>query len=117
MKLVDEIEINNFSIKFYFGMNIDIILKHPNDGSSGFIYCFIESFKEEMIRFKREIKIDDLFENKRVNIDNLSNFDINNSYVCIYQTGELQNETFKIVKEILLNNKGNASRNLTKLSL
>ena len=49
MILIDEIIVDNVNIKFYEGMDFDLLLNHSRDGSDGFVFCFIESWVNEVV--------------------------------------------------------------------
>jgi hypothetical protein len=97
MNLIESIKINNENYRFYDGVDIDIIMKHPKDGSQGHIYCFFESFITEVKNWERASKINCVLLNE---IPKKFNFDeIENDYVSLYQNcGVSTYELFKIVK-------------------
>lgn len=85
MTLIDEVYFNENSIvKFYEGVDFDVLIDHPKDGRSGFIFCFIENWKKEVKSFNRQNKINSLVENKQ--FTKFSWESINNNFISIYQT-------------------------------
>lgn len=83
MTLIDEIFIDNVKIKFYDGIDFNLATNHPKDGSEGFIYFFIDSWSSEVISRRRNDKIDSILNGEPL----LSNEELNNNYIVIYQTG------------------------------
>ena len=84
MILIDEIIVDNVNIKFYEGMDFDLLLNHAKDGSNGFIFCFIESWVKESQSYNRNNKLKSVIDNTEY-----SEFDwedISNDYISVYQT-------------------------------
>ncbi len=84
MILIDEIKVDNVNVRFYEGMDFELLLNHAKDGSNGFIFCFINNWVTEVKSYNRQRKllsvVDDL---------NYEEFDwekINNDFISIYQT-------------------------------
>ena len=97
MILISEIEVEGTKVKFYDGIDLDIAMKHPTDGSNGFIYCFVDSWVSEVKKHQRSSKIDsilDEFEYKEFGSE-----DINNNYICIYQTNGDLEVVYNTIKE------------------
>ena len=84
MTLIEEIEQKGTNIRFYNGVDFDILMKHSKDGSEGFIFCFMDSWVKEVQQYNRDNKLKSVINNTEY-----SDFDwdnINNNYICIYQT-------------------------------
>ena len=84
MILIEIIDYKGTSIKFYNGIDFDVLKKHAKDGSNGFIFCFMDSWKKEVNKHNRENKINSLIEGS--NYEDFKWEDINNNYISIYQT-------------------------------
>jgi hypothetical protein len=84
MILIDEIIVDNVNIKFYEGMDFDLLLNHNRDGSDGFIFCFIESWVNEVKSYNRQRKVVSLVDN--TNYEEFEWEEINNNYISVYQT-------------------------------
>jgi hypothetical protein len=100
MILIDEIEIKGTIIKFYDGIDIDTVLSHPKDGSHGIIYCFFDSWKDELKKYNRDLKITSILENIK-NHSIKSSLEIDNDYTIMYQTNGYTEEVYKAVKNQL----------------
>jgi len=98
MVLIDETYIDDLIIKFYDGIDFNMILEHPKDGSKGFIYFFIGNWVEEMKIYKRDNKIDHIFGKP---ILDFNSDEIENNYIVIYQTNGHTMEIYKIIRERL----------------
>lgn len=83
MTLIDEIVVMDIPVKFYEGINFDDVIKHPKDGSDGFIIFFINKWAEEVHLYNRDKKIDSIINNSKFR--EFESEDIENSYVSIYQ--------------------------------
>jgi hypothetical protein len=84
MILIDEIIVENVNIKFYDGIDFDLLLNHSRDGSDGFIFCFINNWVTEVKSYNRQRKLTSV-------VDDISyeEFDwekIDNNYISVYQT-------------------------------
>jgi hypothetical protein len=84
MILIDEIIVDGVNIKFYKGVDFDLLLSHNRDGSNGFIFCFIESWVKEMKIYNRQRKLVSLVDG--VDYEEFEWEMINNNYIAIYQT-------------------------------
>jgi hypothetical protein len=84
MILIDGIIVDNVNIKFYKGMDIDLLLNHNRDGSNGFIFCFIDSWISEVKSYNRQRKLASLVDD--IDYEEFEWEMINNNYICIYQT-------------------------------
>ena len=103
MNLIEELFFQENLVKFYSGINFDVLIDHPKDGSSGFIFCFIESWKRELDVYNRTNKLNSILNNNEYNKFEWES--INNNFICIYQTEGIGYEVvYKTVKDKLLNN-------------
>jgi hypothetical protein len=84
MKLIEKKEIGGVNYQFFDGIDFDMIDKHPKNGSSGFLYFFINSWVEEVKRFERESTINSVLDGKKIKKINTKQME--NDYICIYQT-------------------------------
>lgn len=84
MILIDEIIVDNINIKFYEGMDFDLLLNHSRDGSDGFIFCFIENWVNEVKSYNRQRKLTSVVDG--VNYEEFEWEEINNNYISVYQT-------------------------------
>lgn len=98
MVLIDDIIVDNVEVRFYEGMDIDMLLNHPKDGTRGFIYCFIGNWVNEIKTYNRQRKISSVIDDikyKEFEWDN-----INNNYICIYQTeGMLIKDVYETIRK------------------
>lgn len=84
MILIEIMSYKGTNIEFYNGIDFDVLKNHAKDGSDGFIFCFMDSWKKEVNKHNRENKINSLFEGS--NYEDFKWEDINNNYISIYQT-------------------------------
>ena len=84
MTLIDKMILDDINVKFYKGIDFDILLNHPKDGSNGFIYCFIDNWVSEIKVYNRQRKILSVIDDVKYKEFDWSNID--NNYICIYQT-------------------------------
>ena len=68
MRLIDEIVVKNINIKFFDGVDFDLVFKHPKDGSDGFLIFFIKSWMDEIKIYNRNSKIESVLNNTHLNI-------------------------------------------------
>jgi hypothetical protein len=102
MTLIETIFVDDKEVSFYNGIDFDIIINHPKDGSNGFIFCFIDSWVKSVKSWERESKIDSVLTNELVK--KFNNQDIENNYVAIYQLdGTEPGVLFQIIKEKVIN--------------
>lgn len=98
MTFLDKIFIGNISVEFWSGFDVDEILKHPKDGTKGFMIVLINSIEEEKIRFQRDSKLRQIFGEEGLDFDNLLS-KLNNSYISLYQTRGENELLLNILKE------------------
>ncbi len=97
MNLISKIEIDNTIVKFYDGIDLEILTKHPKDGSGGFIFCFIDKWLDEVKKHHRESKIDSILTNSEYK--EFNSLEIDNNYVCIYQTDGYLEAIYESIKK------------------
>ena len=57
MTLIEKIKVDEIDVSFYNGIDIDFVINHPKDGSSGFIFCFIDNWvKDEGYDFAIKVR-------------------------------------------------------------
>jgi hypothetical protein len=92
MIFLDEIEVEKIVVKFWKGIDIEKISKHPKDGSDGFMIVLFDSIRQEKIDYKLSAILDD----SKVDFEIFINT-VNNPYVMIYQSGvNLSTDDFKV---------------------
>jgi hypothetical protein len=102
MTLIEKIKVDEIDVSFYNGIDIDFVINHPKDGSSGFIFCFIDNWVKEIKKWERESKIDSVLVGK--NFRKFDSKSLDNNYVAIYQLqGTEPGTLFKIIKDKVLN--------------
>lgn len=84
MTLIENLKFGDNKIIFYYGVDFDRLIRHSKDGSEGFIFCFIDSWKREIEKYNRDKKINSIVEN--LEFENFNWESINNNYISIYQT-------------------------------
>lgn len=94
MTLIDEIYKDDNRIRFYDGIDFDMVRNHSSEGLDGMVYFFIDSWKTELIRSKRDNKINEII-GDGLNIDIE---DIDNNYMVIYQTEGHTMEVYKTIR-------------------
>jgi len=96
--LIEKINHMNYDIYFYDGIDFEMIRKH-NDDSGEFLIFFIKSWKDEVIKYRRDKKI------KNILYDIDDKFDpdlIEKNTVAIYLTNGYVMETYKSIKEKII---------------
>lgn len=103
MTLIEEIEQKRVNIRFYNGVDFDILINHSKDGSDGFIFCFMDSWIKEVQKYNRDNKIKSVINNTEY-----SDFDwdsIDNNYICIYQADGIGIDIlYQAIREKVINN-------------
>jgi hypothetical protein len=84
MNLIYKNIVNNLEIKYYEGIDFDIVKEHPKDGSNGMLIFLIFSWKKEVNKWKRNSLISELLDEKKPDKWDLSNID--NNFISIYQS-------------------------------
>lgn len=106
MTLIEELRHGVNLIRFYEGCDFDVLINHPKDGTSGFIICFIQNWKNEVISYDRQKKLNSIISENKFKSFNWES--INNNFISIYQTEgvglELIYQTIrgKVIKNNLL---------------
>lgn len=99
------IEIIDDNIFLYKGIDFELGLHHPKDGSNGFLIFFTTNYERDFMSFSRNQKLEYLInDNPIVDYSKYDIAGINNSYILIYQTGNNFQELYDIVKSKILNN-------------
>ncbi len=102
MTLIETMNIDNNQINFYDGVDFDILIGHPKDGSKGFLICFLESWINEVKIYNRNNKIKSVF-----NKEEYSDFEwekINNNFISIYQADGIGVfEIYKVIRNKFIN--------------
>ncbi len=102
MTLIETMNIDNNQINFYDGVDFDILINHPKDGSKGFLICFLESWINEVKIYNRNNKIKSVF-----NKEEYSDFEwerINNNFISIYQADGIGVfEIYKVIRNKFIN--------------
>jgi hypothetical protein len=102
MTLIYEEFIKGYQWKFFEGMDFEISMKHPKDGSDGFLVFLIDNWEVEIKKQRRQNKINTVLTGKK--IKTLGFEDINNTFVCVYQKSGIENMEFiEIIKKKTLN--------------
>jgi hypothetical protein len=84
MILIDKIIVDNINIKFYEGMDFDLLLNHAKDGSDGFIFCFINNWVTEVKSYNRQRKLSSVVDDTEY--EEFEWEKIDNNFISIYQT-------------------------------
>lgn len=98
MTLIDELKIEFRTIRFYDGIDFDMIHNHKGND---FLIFFIKSWKDEIKKWERDSKLNKLLYDK-----DYIDFDVHNmenNYVCIYQVGDNLPGVLEVVKKRLIN--------------
>jgi hypothetical protein len=96
MNLIYESYNSGINIKYYEGIDFNLVLKHPKDGSKGMLIFFIEKWQNEVNQWKRDNKIKKILGDEHVD-NNL--FEIDNNFVAIYQSDGLSiQELYKTIR-------------------
>ncbi len=102
MTLIETMNIDNNQINFYDGVDFDILIDHPKDGSKGFLICFLESWVNEVKIYNRNNKIKSVF-----NKEEYCDFEwekINNNFISIYQADGIGVfEIYKVIRNKFIN--------------
>lgn len=99
MRILESVTINNIVLNFWEGFDIDIINKHPNSGSDGFMVVIIDSYSNLKLTLTRNSKISNLINDEKVeDIDDILK-KIDNNYVMLYTSGGRPELIVDIVKE------------------
>lgn len=99
MILISKENIDGSEVRYYDGIDFDIIKSHPKDGSDGFIICFVDSWESEVKKYNRSNKLDMIIVNKEINIFNIEQID--NDFICIYQTSGMTEQVYETIKKRL----------------
>lgn len=98
MTLIEEFQIEYKTVRFYDGIDFEMIYNHRGND---FLIFFIKSWKEEIKRWMRDSKLNTLLYNK-----DYIDFDVHNmesNYVSIYQVGDNIDDVLDVVKKRIIN--------------
>jgi len=98
MILIEELKIDYKTVRFYDGIDFEMIYNHRGNE---FLIFFIKSWKEEIIKWERDSKLNTLLNNK-----DYTDFDVHNmenNYVSIYQVGDNIDVVLDVVKKRIIN--------------
>jgi hypothetical protein len=102
MILIEEILLDQTKVKFFNGIDFNVIMKHSKDGSGGFIFCFIENWVTEVKKWERESKINSVINNEQ--FEKFKTEELDNNYIAIYQLeGTEPGVLFEVIKEKVIN--------------
>lgn len=97
MNLIYKNIVNNLEIKYYEGIDFDIVKEHPKDGSNGMLIFFINNWVSEVNKWKRNSLINEVLDEKKS--DNWDLYNIDNNFISIYQSEGIPiNVLFEIIK-------------------
>jgi hypothetical protein len=97
MNLIYESFNSGIVVKYYDGIDFNIVLKHPKDGSEGMLIFFIEKWQDEVIKWRRENKINRILGDNYVK-NSLD--EIENNFVAIYQSdGVSKKEIYEVIRK------------------
>jgi hypothetical protein len=91
MTFLEQFKVSDTLVKFWSGFDLELILNHPKDGTSGYMVVLVESIKMEYLRYSRNLKIDQICSDKRERDFYKIIENIENDYVLIYQSRGEQN--------------------------
>ena len=101
MILISEELIQNTNVQYYKGIDSNVAQEHPKDGSGGFLFFFVDKWVDEVKKYTRESKIDNIIDSKPIKDFDMEQ--LNNDYICIYQT----DGNFEVIYESIKNNMNN----------
>lgn len=102
MRLIEKANIQSIEVSFYEGIDIDLAINHPKDGSNGFIIFFIESWVNEVKSYERQKKLKSILDDDNSECFKLE--DIDNNYLSIYQTSGVGiQKTYDIIRNKISN--------------
>jgi hypothetical protein len=97
MNLIYESFNSGIVIRYYEGIDFNIVLKHPKDGSRGMLIFFIEKWQDEVIKWRRENKINKILGDNYIE-SNL--YEIENNFIAIYQSdGVSTKEIYEVIRK------------------
>lgn len=84
MRMIEQKIVRGKQFRFYDGIDFDLVLEHPEDGSEGYMIVFVESFIEEMKLYNRDRKLKSVLNSSESSLFNTKM--LVNDFVSIYQT-------------------------------
>lgn len=98
MILIEEFKIEYQTVRFYDGIDFEMIHNHRGNE---FLIFFIKSWKGEIIKWERDSKLNTLLDNKDYKDIDVHNME--NNYVSIYQVGDNIDNILDVVKKRIIN--------------
>jgi hypothetical protein len=92
---ISELDRNGIPVRFYSGIDFNLISNHPSDGSDGMLVFFVDDFNKEVYSFERDNKIRGILNEEISKIDPEFN---GNSCISIYQTYGKTEDYYKIIR-------------------
>ncbi len=102
MELIKNIVITDVNYKFYKGIDFDIALNHPKDGSEGILLFIVDNFISELESYNRDCKIKYITENADFKYFEWNSISDNN-YIAIYQTEGRISNIHNLISKIINN--------------
>jgi hypothetical protein len=102
MELIRNIVIKDVNCKFYKGIDFDIALNHPNDGSEGLLLFIVDDFISELKSYNRDCKIESIIDDTDVKYFEWNSISDNN-YIAIYQTEGRISNIHNLISKIINN--------------
>lgn len=96
MTFLNEIELPNYVVKFWKGIDHDKISRHSKDGKDGFMIIFIDDVEIERKKFQRDRKISEIFGENDIDFEKIID-SIDNNYISLYQSKGLENQLMDIL--------------------
>jgi len=100
MKLIEQISDENGLpiIRFYDGIDFNMISNHPVNGSDGFLFFFVDNWVIEKKIYERENKINSILEDEyKPPVEDT--YKIENPYISIYQTNGNTNDIYQTIRK------------------
>ena len=100
MTLIEELKIDNLNVRFYDGIDFEMIKNHRGND---YLIFFIKSWKCEIKKWERDIKLNKILydkENNEFDVHNMSN-----DFISIYQVGDDLFSIVDVVKKRIINSK------------
>lgn len=95
-----KIENESILIRFYNGIDFNMIKNHPKDGSNGFICFFIDKWETEVKKQERDNKISSIIGEE---FDDTDINEIDNNYVFVYETDGNMEIIYKAIRKKIEN--------------
>lgn len=103
MKLLETKKFNEQKVQFYQGIDVEMILQHPRDGSKGIMIIFFESLEKEKMKLMRYSTIKTILGESYENVfEKIINLD--NPNIILYETQGFMDVIYRSVITKLENN-------------